>query len=63
MQISGGQTLSEDKLSIYKQYPVDELTHDIRDYLPLLHRTNHKNRSPEVRADQIKILRKLARKL
>ncbi|VDI41155.1 cyclic nucleotide-binding domain-containing protein 1-like [Mytilus galloprovincialis] len=46
-----------------KNYPIDEITHDIRDYLPLLHKERKSEHPEAVRADNLNTLRKLLRKL
>ncbi|XP_048759035.2 cyclic nucleotide-binding domain-containing protein 1-like [Ostrea edulis] len=46
-----------------KEFPIDTVTHDIRDYMPLLHK-QRKSEDPEhVRLDNLRTLRKLLRKL
>ncbi|KAJ8303597.1 hypothetical protein KUTeg_019993 [Tegillarca granosa] len=62
-----GKTTEEDvklkRTSHKKEYPIDTITHDIRDYLPLLHKQRKSEHPEAVRADNIKTLRRLLRKL
>ena len=46
-----------------KTYPIDEITHDIRDYLPLLHKERKSEHPAAVRTENLSTLRKLLRKL
>lgn len=46
-----------------KEYPIDTVTHDIRDYMPLLHKQRKSEDPAHVRLDNLRTLRKLLRKL
>ncbi|KAL3858580.1 hypothetical protein ACJMK2_008854 [Sinanodonta woodiana] len=58
-----GKTSSVDKTVAGKEYPIDELTYDIRDYLPLLHKQRKSEDPDTIRAENIRTLRRLAKKL
>ena len=59
----GGETKPEDERKPRREYPVDKLTHDIRDYLPLLHKQRKSEKPEAVKIDRIKTLRKIMKKL
>ena len=44
-------------------YPIDTITHDIRDYMPLLHKQRKSERPEHVRTDNLKTLRRILKKL
>lgn len=46
-----------------KEYPIDTVTHDIRDYMPLLHKQRKSEDPAHVRLDNLRTLRRLLRKL
>jgi hypothetical protein len=58
-----GKKTEDQKAVKGKQYPIDEITHDIRDYLPLLHKERKSEHPEAVRTDNLNTLRKLLRKL
>ena len=58
-----GKTSESDKKKPQKQWPVDKITHEIKDYLPLLHK-QRKTEDPElIRQENLKTLRRLLKKL
>ncbi|CAH1780517.1 unnamed protein product [Owenia fusiformis] len=60
---AGDKTDSEFERPVKKTNPVDEISHDIRDHLSLLHKQRKSENERIVRAEQIKTLRKILRKL
>ena len=60
---TGDVTGTENRKTVEKQYEVDKLTYDIRDYLPLLHKQRTSEDPVTLRAQRIKTLRKLLKKL
>ena len=61
--ITGGQTKSDEAHKPRKEYPIDNITHDIRDYLPLLHKQRKSEKPEAVKMERIKTLRKILKKL
>ncbi|XP_052817236.1 cyclic nucleotide-binding domain-containing protein 1-like isoform X2 [Mya arenaria] len=64
-QNATGKTSTEkvDKSKTKKEWPIDAITHDVRDYLPLLHK-QRKIEDPElIRLENLKTLRRISKKL
>lgn len=64
-QNATGKTSTEqlEKKVYKKEWPIDKITHDVRDYLPLLHK-QRKIEDPElIRQENLKTLRRISRKL
>ena len=60
---SPGKTSESDKKKPQKEWPIDKITHEIKDYLPLLHK-QRKTEDPElIRQENLKTLRRLLKKL
>ncbi|XP_060566986.1 cyclic nucleotide-binding domain-containing protein 1-like isoform X1 [Ruditapes philippinarum] len=58
-----GKTMESDKKKVKKEWPIDKITHDIRDYMPLLHKQRKTKNPALIREQNIKTLRRLSRKL
>ncbi|PVD20400.1 hypothetical protein C0Q70_18554 [Pomacea canaliculata] len=62
-QATGRPTSEAERKTVRKKLTTEEFTHNIKDYLPLFHK-EHKSQDPAaVRADNIKTLRQILRKL
>ncbi|KAK3085643.1 hypothetical protein FSP39_006527 [Pinctada imbricata] len=62
-QRATGKSSEAEKKEPKKLYPIDDITHDIRDYMPLFHKQRKSERPEHVRSDNLKTLRKLLKKL
>ena len=51
-----GKKTEDQKAVKAKQYPIDEITHDIRDYLPLLHKERKSEHPEAVRTDNLNMM-------
>ncbi|XP_053402840.1 uncharacterized protein LOC123548548 [Mercenaria mercenaria] len=58
-----GKTMETDKRKPKKEWPIDKITHNIRDYMPLLHKQRKIEDPTLIRQENLKTLRRLARKL
>lgn len=58
-----GKTLETEKKKPKKEYPIDKITHDIRDYMPLLHKQRKTEDPALIRIENLKTLRRIVRKL
>lgn len=58
-----GKTLESEKKKPGKEWPIDKITHDIRDYMPLLHKQRKIEDPALIRQENLRTLRKLTRKL
>lgn len=62
-QKATGKTTEADKAVNRKQYPIDKITYDIRDYLPLLHKHRQSEHPEAIYRSNLRTLRKLLKKL
>lgn len=58
-----GKTSESDKKKPDKQWPIDKITHEIKDYLPLLHKQRKTEDPHLIRQENLKTLRRLLKKL
>lgn len=58
-----GKTMETDKKKPKKEWPIDKITHDIRDYMPLLHKQRKIEDPTLIRQENLKTLRRITRKL
>lgn len=55
--------METDKKKPKKEWPIDKITHDIRDYMPLLHKQRKIEDPTLIRQENLKTLRRITRKL
>lgn len=58
-----GKTVETDKKKPTKDWPIDKITHDIRDYMPLYHKQRKTEDPALIRIENLKTLRRIGRKL
>ena len=58
-----GKTSESDKKKPGKEWPIDKITHEIKDYLPLLHKQRKIEDPALIQQENLKTLRRLLKKL
>ena len=61
--LATGKTVETEKKKPRKQWPVDKLTHDVRDYMPLFHKQRKIEDPKLIRQENFRTLRRISKKL